>query len=172
MSDPFDAAFTALRGQRPPRPFAPAAEVRRRGHQRAFRQTVVAGAVVFAVTAAGAGWAAVPLPHGPGRQQPAATPSPSVPPSVAPSSPPPPPAPPPPDGSATTHDAVVDTGFAGDQALLVQEDIRTYGTDRKLQTDTSFAAVVRVGDLVTTVRASSNFDRNAVRALAVKAADR
>jgi hypothetical protein len=284
MSDPYDAAFTVLRGQTPPRPFAPAEAVRRRGHQRAFRQTVVAGAVVFAVAAAGAGWAAVRLPHGPGRQQPAATTSPSVQPSVAPESPaptgtgaigtaPPPPAPsdltalllrpadlgpgnwqatggaepfegpdewawaftdcpayrsadypslrqilkvtfdgyhdgqrymtqqvhryapgwgtralddvrhvlatcpgptapPSPDGSATSHYAVVDTGFAGDQALLVQEDINTYGTDKKLKTDTSFAAVVRVGDLVTTVWASSNVSRDAVRALAVKAADR
>jgi hypothetical protein len=55
MSDPFDALFEGLRGQRPPSPFAPPTAVRRRGRQRANRQAVSIGVAVFAVTGLGAG---------------------------------------------------------------------------------------------------------------------
>ncbi|MFU8854176.1 hypothetical protein ACNAW0_24795 [Micromonospora sp. SL1-18] len=67
--------------------------------------------------------------------------------------------------------AVVDTGFAGDESLLVRQDQATLPSSPTGGTHVDYIAVVRVGDAVTTVRAYPS-DPDRVRALAVRAADR
>jgi hypothetical protein len=67
MPDQFDVAFETLRGQQPPGPFAPPDAIRRRGRQRAHRQTLVIGLAVLVAIGGGVGWAAAALDLGPDR---------------------------------------------------------------------------------------------------------
>jgi hypothetical protein len=78
-----------------------------------------------------------------------------------------------PGAPAPTHYAVVDTGFTGDEALLVREDAWAYDNTGKIgpTPSTRLIAVVRVGDLVATVLLSPERDAAAARTLAATAAD-
>ncbi|MFC0528094.1 hypothetical protein [Phytohabitans kaempferiae] len=57
MSEQLTVLFEQLRGSRPPAPFAPPDQVRRRGRQRTHRQALAAGSAVLAVAGLGTGWA-------------------------------------------------------------------------------------------------------------------
>jgi hypothetical protein len=281
MSDRFDIAFDALRGQRPPVQFAAPEAVRRRGARRTLRQAVAVAATVLTVSGAAVGWAAGQVNTGPDRTPPIG--GTTSPPASRPASPTPsgsassttpsptatdlaglmlrpvdlgsgswprvssepfesadrwywadlcpayrsadypslraqltvdvtgyragdryvyehihryraswgrralddvrsvlarcagPTAPPASSsGPAPSHYAILDTGFAGDEALLVREDRWGYDASGKIGSTpfTRLIVVVRVGDLVATVLLSPERDAAAARAIGVKAADR
>lgn len=64
--------------------------------------------------------------------------------------------------------SVVDSGFAGDEALLIREEVVPAEGDRFV----TLAVVVRVGDLVATVMFSPDRDQQYARAVASAAAQR
>jgi hypothetical protein len=85
-----------------------------------------------------------------------------------------PPTSPRPDGTIPGRYTVLDSGFAGDGALLVREERWGYDAGGKIAEKpyTRLIAVVRVGDLVATVLLSPERDGAAAHTLATIAADR
>ena len=79
----------------------------------------------------------------------------------------------PPPGEAPQRYTIVGTGFAGDESLLVKGESWSFGAGGTPEPDpnSNYIAVVRVGDLVTTVRAYPG-DPDRVRTLAERAATR
>ncbi|MGN9912010.1 hypothetical protein ACTMTJ_31170 [Phytohabitans sp. LJ34] len=89
MSEQLTVLFEQLRGSRPPAPFAPPEQVRRRGRQRSHRQALAAGSAVLAVAGLGTGWTlgtagedpkppTVSLVPPTSRQSPSASPTPTL----------------------------------------------------------------------------------------------
>lgn len=66
---------------------------------------------------------------------------------------------------------IVETGFAGDESLLVRTELVQLGQSPSSDPDINYIAVVRVGEFVTTVRAYPS-DADRVRSLAERAAAR
>lgn len=78
----------------------------------------------------------------------------------------------PPPGTAPNRNTIVGTGFAGDESILVKHEAWFYqGETIAPDPFISYVAVVRVGDLVATVRAQKGGEEY-IRTLAVKAAAR
>jgi hypothetical protein len=82
-------------------------------------------------------------------------------------------APPNPSTPLQSHYTVLDTGFAGDAALLIRETTFVLGPSGEPPTaTTNLVVIVRVGDLLTLLHILSPADEAFARRLAIKAATR